>query len=132
MKHLILFTFVVFLFASCDKDEDGITPPPAQCDVKGTYAGTATASGSTNASPLVYKLQDNNFAVASIAVGGTATKFGGYRNTCDSIIISSWYTGNENYYLLKGALSDNRTLVSGTFQNLTNTNDFGTFSLTKQ
>jgi hypothetical protein len=143
MKYLTLLIFLLILNLSCDKDEPVTPAPPCPvcpvcppvtpvCDVKATYAGTATASGTTTASPLVYKLQDNNFAVGSVTVGGAATTFGGYRNTCDSVIISSWYNGNGNYYLLKGILSNNRTILSGTFNNLTVTADFGTFTLTRQ
>lgn len=131
MKYLILMIFFLVLYSSCEKDET-VTPAPQQCDVKGTYAGSATASGSTTPSPMAYKLQDNNFAVGSVTVGGVATTFGGYRNTCDSVIISSWYNGNDNYYLLQGILSNNRTVITGTFNNLTNTSDFGTFTLTRQ
>jgi hypothetical protein len=131
MKHLILFTFLVFLFTGCDKEEDDIPTPATECDVKGTYAGTVTASGG-GSSPAVYSLRENNFTVGSVTIGGAATTFGGYRHTCDSVILSTWYNANTSYYLLKGAFSNNRTVISGTFQNLTTTSDFGTFTFTKQ
>lgn len=131
MKPLISIALFLVIFTACTKDDNG-TQPPQTCDVKGTYAGSATASGTTTASPMVYKLQENNFAVGSLTVGGTPTTIGGYRNTCDSVIISSWYNGNGHFYLLKGILSNNRTVITGTFNNLTNTSDFGTFTMTKQ
>jgi hypothetical protein len=132
MKYFILIASFLLLITACKKDKPVTSTTQQQCDVKGTYQGTATASGSSTASPMVYELRDNNFAVGSITVGGVATTFGGYHNTCDSVIISSWYNGNSSYYLLKGMLTSNRTVISGTFNNLTNTNDFGTFTLTKQ
>jgi hypothetical protein len=133
MKSILIFLFLSStIFISCDKDDDGGTNnTPTVCDVKALYAGTATSSTGTNAT-MVYQLKDNNFAVSYVSVGGAAVTFGGYRNTCDSVIISSYYTGNSNYYLLKGILNASKTVISGTFQNQTNTLDFGTFSITKQ
>jgi hypothetical protein len=128
MKNLIIILSVLFLYA-CKKDNGSSIVP--QCDVRGTYAGNATASGG-GSSPMVYQLSDNNFAVGSVTVGGTPTTFGGYRNSCDSVIISSYYNGNGSYYLLKGILSNNRTIITGTFNNLTIAGDFGTFTMTKQ
>jgi len=125
MKYLI-FALIAFAVFSCKKD----TPPAPTCDARGTYAGVATSSTST--SPLVYKLKENNFAVGTVTVDGPAVTFGGYRSTCDSVIISSYYTGNGSYYLLKSAFSNNRTVLSGTFENLTTISDKGTFTLTKQ
>lgn len=131
MKFFITIALLLILHTACNK-HNNITKTSQKCDIRGTYAGTATASGSTIASPIVYKLQDNNFTVGSITIEGVATTFGGYRNTCDSVIISSWYNGNGHYYLLKGILTKNRTVITGTFNNLTNTSDFGTFTMTKQ
>src|SRR5215217_2048457 len=125
MKYLMI-PLMIFVVISCKKD----TPPAPTCDARGTYAGVATSSTST--SPLVYKLKENNFAVGSVTIEGAATTFGGYRSTCDSVIISSWYNANSSYYLLKGAFSNNRTVLSGTFENLTTPSDKGTFTLTKQ
>ena len=132
MKKFILISLItVIAFSGCDKDDDSPTPTPTTCDVKGTYAGTATPSvGAT--SPLVYELRAENFAVGRVTVGGSAVTFGGYRGTCDSVIISTFYTGNSSYYLHKGVLNSAKTVISGTFQNLTTPSDFGTFTLTKQ
>ena len=130
--RLLLFVPItsMFFLIACSKDDDSGSTPTV-CDVKALYAGTATASadGSTT---LVYQLRDNNFAVGYVSVGGQAVTFGGYRNTCDSVVISSYYTGNGSYYLLKGILNAQKTIISGAFQNQTNTSDFGTFSITKQ
>jgi len=133
MKSISIFLFLsLTIFISCDKDDDGGTNnTPPVCDVKALYAGTGIASTGASTT-MVYQLRDNNFAVGYVSVGGAAVTFGGYRNTCDSVIISSYYTGNGSYYLLKGILNASKTVISGTFQNQTNTLDFGTFSITKQ
>ncbi|HZG25911.1 MAG TPA: hypothetical protein VEZ17_15085 [Chitinophagaceae bacterium] len=80
---------------------------------------------------MTYQLQDNNFAVGTITPTGNAVTFGGYRNTCDSVFISSYFTSNSNYYLLKGKLLNSGTTITGTYNNLTTTSDFGTFSISK-
>ena len=129
MKKLLFLLLFPCIHSACKKEKT-VAPVP-QCDVKGTYAGTATASGG-GSSPIAYQLRENNFAVGSVTVGGQPTTFGGYRNTCDSVIISSFYGGNNSYYLLKGILTNNRTVLSGTFSNLTTPGDFGTFTMNKQ
>lgn len=148
MKILTALFLSLLFLTTCTKDDDDPVPEPCPecplcpacpvcpvippvCDAKGNYAGTATSSTSVN-SPLVYKLQENNFALGGVTLAGATTTFGGYRNTCDSVIISSWYNGNGSYYLLKGKFTINRTVLSGTFNNLTTPTDFGTFTLTKQ
>jgi hypothetical protein len=102
--------------------------------VQGTYAGVATASANAStagqSTTESYTLGSDNLVIGY--AGNVAVTFGGYTNTCDSVIISDYYTGNSNYYVLKGVLSNNQTTLSGTFQNLTVTTDFGTFSFTKQ
>ena len=98
------------------------------CNVQGTYSGVATASANAStagqSTTESYILGSDNLAVG---YGGSnaAVTFGGYTNTCDSIIISSYYTSSSSYYLLKGVLSDNKMTLSGTYQNLTVTTDFG-------
>jgi hypothetical protein len=133
------FTLMVVTFAvvtltavqisSCTKDN---TPPVStNCDVKGIYSGTATSSNG-NSSPLAYSLRENNFAVGFVTKEGAAVTFGGYRNTCDSVIMSVNYNGgNGSYYLLEGKLLNNKTTIAGTFKNLTTPTDFGTFSISK-
>ena len=90
---------------SCKKD-NVINQTATTCDVRGTYSCTNLASTGT-ASTLTYKLQDNNFAVGSVTPTGATSTFGGYRNTCDSVILSVYYAGNNSYYLLQGKLSNN-------------------------
>jgi hypothetical protein len=124
----LIAAFLTFVaISSCEKED--ITPP-ATCDVRGTYTGTNLSSTGVSSS-ATYKLQDNNFALGSVTPNGAGVTFGGYRNTCDSVILSVYYSSNTSYYLLQGKLSNNRTTISGTFKNLTNTADFGTFTLSK-
>src|SRR5437868_13345175 len=64
---------------------------PTNCNIKGTYTGTSTAS--TGATSIgTYNLLDNNFVTGSEpASGGVPVTFGGYRNTCDSVIMSVYF-----------------------------------------
>jgi hypothetical protein len=127
----VLTTILIFLqVTSCKKETTAISPSPTICDVKGIYSGTSTRSTGT-VSTMTYNLQDNNFAISSVTPNGTAVTFGGYRNTCDSVFISSYYTSNSSYYLLKGKLLNNGTTISGTYNNLTTPSDFGAFSISK-
>ena len=132
MKYFFFLSLMLIFIVGCKKtDTTVVTPIVTECDVRGTYYGTAV--GSTGASTTnAYKLQDNNFAVGSVTLASPAVSFGGYRNTCDSIIISIWYSGSGNYYLFQGKFSNNRVTLSGTFKNLTDPTNFGTFSFTKQ
>ena len=136
MKKLLMSSIVLTVFSmsiilfqfSCKKDAIAQTPTPV-CDVKGTYIGLSTASGGAS-SGLTYELRDNNFAVGRDQTNATVT-FGGYRNTCDSVVLSVYYTTNSSYYLLEGKLDNNKTTISGTFKNLTTPADFGTFAISK-
>jgi hypothetical protein len=116
------------------RDTTTVTDTLVLCNVQGTYTGLATASASASTAGLSttesYSLESDNLAVGY--AGSSAVTFGGYTNTCDSVIISSYYTTIGSYYLLKGVLSDNKMTLSGTYQNLTVTTDFGTFSFNKQ
>jgi hypothetical protein len=125
------------LTSGCKKDKEVITNtikdtvcPFQVCPIRGTYVGTSTATGG-GSSTTIYTFEDNNLAVGKLTVGGPGVTFGGYRNTCDSMIISVYYAGNSSYYLLKGKFSNNRNTITGTFNNLTTTSDFGTFTITK-
>ncbi len=121
-----VLTIVLFQMTGCKKDT--VQATTATCDVRGTYTGSNLSStGAT--SPIIYTLQDNNFAVGRTTSGSVAVTFGGYKNTCDSVILSVYYTGNSSYYLLQGKLTG--TTISGTFKNLTTVSDYGTFSITK-
>jgi len=146
MKRLFFSLVAIFLISissfqisSCTKTNtvtkidtvtvtDIDTVAPKVCDVRGTYTGTSLTSGVTNT--LVYKLQDDNFAVGLDAPNGNAVTFGGYTNTCDSVTISAYYSANNDYYLLQGKLSNNGTTISGTFQNVT-ANLSGTFTMSQ-
>jgi len=130
MRYLLLFVLIVTLYAGCKKDKDNVNDNSSVCDIKGTYFGTAVAStgGSTTEA---YEFRANNFAVGTVTLGGPGVTFGGYRNTCDSVIISSHYAANGDYYLLLGKFSSNRTILSGTYQDITS-GVHGTFTLTKQ
>jgi len=125
------FSLVVLVTSimSCTK-ETIVNQVATVCDVRGTYSGTNLSSTGL-ASTLSYTLQDNNFAVGRVTPTGAAVTFGGYSNTCDSVIISVRYASNNSYYLLKGKILNNGTTISGTFNNLTTTSDFGTFVISK-
>ena len=131
MRLFLFSVCATLLFTACKKDDNTIVTPATTCDVRGEYVGTGLASTGASTT-LAYSLLDNNFAVGSITLGGTPTTFGGYSNTCDSIYISAHFDINDSYYLLKGMLSNNDSVVTGTFQNLTTTSDFGTFTMRKQ
>lgn len=128
-SYLILCT-LFFLSMACDKEDDTTTPTtPVVCDVRATYSGLNTAStGGTY--PTKYDLRDNNFAVG-YEPNNVAVTFGGYRNTCDSVILSVYYTTNSSYYLLQGKLLNNGTTIAGSYKNLTTPSDFGTFTMSK-
>ena len=125
LKSFLLSSILIYLI-SCEKDT--VTPEPQTCNVKGIYSGTSTPAVG-NPSPITYNLKDNNFAVGSVTPAGSATTFGGYRNTCDSVIMSVIYISNSSYYLLQGKISGN--IISGTFKNLNTPSDIGTFTMTK-
>ncbi len=139
---LTVFALSIFIFQlSCKKDAGAQTQVNAQteansqaagvCNIIGVYSGTSKAStGAT--STLVYKLKHNNFAVSSLNLESANVTFGSYTNTCDSVFISVYYTTNASYYELKGELKNNKTVISGTYQNLTTPSDYGTFNIVKQ
>jgi hypothetical protein len=103
--------------------------PAPVCDVKSTYTGTSTTSGGVG-SVLSYQLKENNLAIG-LSSAGVPVTFGGYRNTCDSVVLSVYYTTNSSYYLLEGKLENDKATISGTFKNLTTPSDFGTFTISK-
>jgi hypothetical protein len=125
----VVSAIALMQITSCKKDN---TPPAeiTNCDAKGTYSGTSVASTGAS-STLTYQLRDNNFAVGSLTPKGEIVTFGGYRNTCDSVFLSVYYTQNHSYYLLQGKLLDNRSTISGEFKNLTDPSDYGTFTIKK-
>ncbi len=142
---LALFSVVIIQLAGCTKEEivevevvvkDTVvirdtTFYDIACPVRGTYVGTSTPNGGGPSSNSIYTFEDNNFVVGRHELNQEGVSFGGYRNTCDSVIWSVFYTVNDSYYLLKGKFSNNRNTISGTFQNLNTTFDFGTFTMSK-
>src|SRR6478736_2630701 len=114
----LLLALSIFQF-SCEKET---IPDPVQptCNLSGTYVGTSTES-TGEIHVMTYELRENNFAVSRKAESGENVTFGGFRNTCDSIFLSVYHTENESYYLLKGKLSSNGTVITGTYSNLTTT-----------
>jgi hypothetical protein len=124
----LLLTISIFQF-SCKKET---IPPPEEptCNLSGTYIGTSTETNG-EVHVMTYELRENNFAVGRTAEMSDNVTFGGYKNTCDSIFLSVYYVTNKSYYLLKGKLSNNGTVISGTYNNLTTTSDAGTFNISK-
>src|SRR5438270_442126 len=127
VMSLLLETSLILILPACKKSND--TPV---CDIKGFYVGTSSQTSTGNTSPAIYRLQDNNFVTGSAVLGGPTTTYGGYSNTCDSVYLSVWYNYNNSYYLLKGKLLNNRTKISGSYQNLNTPTDYGTFTVDKQ
>jgi hypothetical protein len=136
MKHRFSFLLLTSVLApsvllnSCKKETTTQPPTNTACDVRGIYTGTNTSSTGVSATST-YKLQDNNLALGSVTPTGPVVTYGGYRNTCDSVVLSVYYVSNNSYYLLQGRLSNNGKTISGSFKNLTTTTDFGTFNISK-
>jgi hypothetical protein len=126
----MLFAFCMSILIGCKKDDTTNNTTTTVCDVKGTYSGTSLSSLGVT-STQTYRLQDNNFAVGSVTPAGASVTFGGYKNTCDSVYLSVYYTSNSSYYLLQGILSNNKNTISGSYANLTTPADHGTFTITK-
>ena len=148
MKKLLMGSIVLTVFAisvllfqlSCKKEANSQTSVQAGstdqsvariCDVKGVYYEQVQDQYG-NTSAAYYKLGENNFISAGPTVDGTNDTFGGYSNDCDSVFLRVYYEYNHCYYFLKGKLKNHKTVISGTFQNLTQTGNYGTFTMTKQ
>jgi len=126
MQYLILLAFLASTYTT---HISNTTSNSLVCDVKGTYSGTAVSSKGQYITEA-YTLKENNFAVGTLTVGGKGVTFGGYRNTCDSVIISAHYEGNDHYYILRGAFNKDRSFLSGTYKDL-NSGIHGTFRFRK-
>lgn len=130
----------VFQMASCTKEKEvevevevivkDTVSYDDVCPLRGEYVGTSTRTGGTSFN-IIYAFRDNNFVVGREVVSGPGVSFGGFRNTCDSVIWDVNYATNGSYYLLKGKFSNNRNTISGTFQNLNTPADQGTFTMSK-
>jgi len=106
-------------------------PCPVNCDVRGNYSGTFINQFGISAA-FAYKLLNDNFTTGASTLTSTMTAFGGYSNTCDSIKWNSYNTINNSYYNFAGKFTNNRTTLTGVYQNVTTPAEIGSFSLTKQ
>jgi hypothetical protein len=128
--QFILSGILLLVILSCTKDETP-APAPEVCDVKGIYTGIGTDRFNTLIT-MTYEFMENNYVAASGTLTDDDNAFGGYRNTCDSVVWNAHNNINNHKYLYKAALSDNRTKLKGTYQDLDNPVDIGTLDLTKQ
>ena len=85
-----------------------------KCPLRGLYVGTNTQSNGAQ-SNAIYTFYENHFAVGQETLNGPATSWSGFRNTCDSVIMSIYYISNNSYYLVKGKISGDRKTISGTY-----------------
>lgn len=86
----------------------------SKCPLRGLYVGTNTQSNGAQ-SNSIYTFYDNHFAIGQETLNGPATSWSGFRNTCDSVIMSVYYVSNNSYYLLKGKISTDRKTIAGTY-----------------
>jgi hypothetical protein len=106
-------------------------PCPVNCDARGNFSGTFVNHLGFS-SVFAYKFQDNNFTVGGSTLAGATNAYGGYRNTCDSVIWNSYNTINSSHYIFRGKYSNSRTTLTGQYQNLAMPVEIGTFVLNKQ
>ena len=85
-----------------------------KCPLRGLYVGINTQSNGAQ-SNSIYTFYDNHFAIGQEYLNGPATSWSGFRNTCDSVIMSVYYVSNNGYYLLKGKISGDRKTISGSY-----------------
>ena len=100
-----------------------------KCPLRGLYVGTNTQSNGAQ-SNSIYTFYDNHFAIGQETLTGPATSWSGFRNTCDSVIMSVYYVSNNSYYLLKGKISGDRKTISGTYTT-TDGKYYGVFTMSK-
>lgn len=162
MYNTLLFLFAVILFYSCEKENpkqadsqnaanssssaflkpestNNQTVPGGTanaCTLSGTYVGTVVGTSPANNGitlSTVHRFKENNFITAGSTVASPDATWGGYRVTCDSVIMSTYHITNGGTYLHKGKFSNNRNTISGTWVNLNNPSvDYGNFTVTKQ
>ena len=100
-----------------------------KCPLRGLFVGTNTQSNGAQ-SNSIYTFYDNHFAIGQETLNGPATSWSGFRNTCDSVIMSVYYVTNNGYYVLKGKISNDRKTISGSYM----TSDgkyYGVFTMSK-
>jgi hypothetical protein len=130
MNKTYYFVLAFILLASLSWTKENYLMKSAEdCDIRGMYTGKATSAKGQSAQ-MTYDFRDNNFAVGLSSPTGSAVTFGGFKNTCDSIYISVCYSGNMSYYLLQGKISEDHTVITGTFQNKV-TGEKGIFTINK-
>ena len=100
-----------------------------KCPLRGLYVGTNTQSNGAH-SNSIYTFYDNHFAIGQETLNGPATSWSGFRNTCDSVIMSVYYVTNNGYFLLKGKISNDRKTISGTYMT-TDGQYTGVFTMSK-
>ncbi len=145
---LSMASLVLFQLTGCTKtttntviQKDTITKTiidtvlPVVCDVRGRYTGT-DQSFLGGGGIVTYFLKDNNQALSSVHPTDPIVSYGGYRNTCDSVIISVFYSANSKYYLMKARISNDGSTLSGKYYSgsspsQTNSADSGTFTMSK-
>ena len=133
MKYSVILVAFCAIMMSCEKTNEAepVVEPPV-CELRGEFRGTAT-SHAGNSSLSTYTFKEDNFVTGTDALSGnTAVVWGGYRNTCDSVFISTYYQRHNAYFQLKARISNDGKRISGTFQSLTNAADYGTFTVDKQ
>lgn len=160
--NTFLLLFAVILFCSCEKENpkqadsqnaanssssafikpdntNNQTVPggtASACTISGNFTGTAVGTSPANNGitvSLLYNFGDNNFFRVASPANNPYAGFGGYRVTCDSIIIVSYNTLNSGYYLVSAKFSNNRNSFAGTWVNQNNPSvDYGTLALNKQ
>lgn len=99
------------------------------CPLRGLYVGTNTQSTGEQ-SNSIYTFKENHFAIGQETLNGPATSWAGFRNTCDSVIMSVYYAGNKSYYVLKGKISTDKNTISGTYE-ISDGSAHGVFTMSK-
>jgi hypothetical protein len=141
---LLAFVYLVFFpsLSACTKTQtktivdtvirtiDDTTYYDAVCPLIGNYAGTNYAHSGATAS-IWYSFEADNLAVGTNGEGGGAVTFGGFKNTCDSVVMNVFYTVNSSYYILNAKISGDKSTITGAFYNQTTPSDSGTFTMTK-
>ncbi len=128
-KIFLIPVSLLLIFLSCKKET--LPPDEITCDVKGVYAGTAKDRFNT-VFPNVYRFFANNYITSSTTLVAPENAFGGYRNTCDSIVWNAHNNINNHLYVYKCVLTNNKTKLTGTYRDVDDPINIGTLDLTKQ
>ncbi len=128
MRKFVTVVLIFFLI-SCEKETT--EPVTNSCDIRGTYTGTAKDRFNT-VFANTYHFLDNNYVTSSEEVADPENAFGGYRNTCDSVVWNTHNNINDHKYVYRCVPTENRTRITGTYQDLDNPIDMGTLDVKKQ